>query len=152
MASVSLQERLLKETTETTVIANTNSDASMKAADVLDTKTLTSPEIFKKSENIINPLSSENLSFPLFNSAAKAGKEKSEQKQPAKLEDATGAVNNLGGDSKNVGEVKKGGEVNRIQQTHRPSNPFAKTTNNQERSSLLDSLKKMKKTDGTGKR
>lgn len=147
------QERLLKETMETPVLhcTNLNSDTKIKA-DVF-AKTSTSPEISKPVEPVI-PLSSEKLSTPSFTKKqiveepVKAGKTKIDQKQTAKLENKGVVVNYLAesknaGDLKDVGQVKKVGEVNQAQ-NHRPSNPFAKSSNNQDKSSLLDSLKKMK--------
>lgn len=145
--NIILEERLLKETMETPV-TNLNSDTKIKA-DVF-AKTCTSPEISKPVEPVIQ-LSSEKLSTPCFTKKqiieepVKAGKTKIDQKQTAKLENkgVVVAESKNGGDLKNVGQVKKVGEVNQAQ-NHRPSNPFAKSSNNQEKSSLLDSLKKMK--------
>ncbi|CAK9147891.1 unnamed protein product [Ilex paraguariensis] len=140
-----LEERLLSETMENTVPPHTNlnSDTNIKN-DVAATKTFTSPESARPSEPVI-PLPSQKFSYSYakkekLEDLAKAGKAKTEQKQNGKLENA--------GEVKNVGEIKVR-EVNQVQ-SHRPLNPFAKSSNNQEKSSLLDSLKKMKKIDSTG--
>uniref|UniRef100_A0A5B7B1E7 Putative WD repeat and HMG-box DNA-binding protein 1 n=1 Tax=Davidia involucrata TaxID=16924 RepID=A0A5B7B1E7_DAVIN len=157
-----LEERLLNETGGTTALQFTNSnceEASIKA-DVVS-KTFTSTESSKTSEPIIIPLPSQKLSCPLFTKkgiseeSSKAGKVKVKEKHTGKLNNI-GEVNNIGvlknaGGVKNVGEAKKVSEVNEVQ-LHRPSNPFAKSSNNQEKSSLFDSLKKMKKIDEIGKR
>lgn len=98
-------------------------------------------ECSKTSEQVA-PVSSPNLFTPSFLKKRRAqegaivGKEQPEQEQTV----------NVGNRrlERNLGEGKKVGEVPQVQPL-RPSNPFAKSSTNQEKSSLLDSIKKMKK-------
>ena len=127
------------------------------------TKTLTSSHSSEPSEPVI-PSPSPQLSSPFFTKkgklqeGAKVGIEKVEQSQTATVEKNIGKVNNLAGikskeDSKNQGEASSIGEVKNVAGNLRPANPFAKSPSNQEKSSLFDAIKKMKKTtDETSKR
>ncbi|KAA8541101.1 hypothetical protein F0562_025064 [Nyssa sinensis] len=145
-----LEERLLNETAETSVqpLTNSNCDASFKA-NVEVSKTITSKTESSKTAEPVIPLPSQKFSS-LFTKkgtseeTAKTEKVKTEEKHSGKLEDS-GEIKNGGG------EVKKVREVNEVQ-LQRPPNPFAKSSINQEKSSLFDSLKKMKKIDSTGTR
>ncbi|GMP33197.1 hypothetical protein CsSME_00006625 [Camellia sinensis var. sinensis] len=149
--STILEERMLNETTTATAfpLTNLNTDTSVKA-DFVARKSFASMENIRTSEPAILS-SSQNLSSPPFmkkgisEEAAKAGKMKMEQKKSAKSEN-TGEVKN-DGEAKS-GEVKKVSEANQAQ--IRPSNPFAKSSNKQEKTSLFESLKKMKN-DSTAK-
>ncbi|KAK9278760.1 hypothetical protein L1049_028337 [Liquidambar formosana] len=155
-----LEERLLKEAKGNIAIPLLNSNrAASITADVAGSKTLTSTESSKISEPPIS-VPPPKLSSPMFTKkakfqeGAKVKMEKLEQNRTAIAENI-GKVKNVeqekkAGEVHNVGEVKKAGEMNQVQ-FHRSSNPFAKSSsNNQEKSSLFDSLKK--KNDNTGKR
>lgn len=72
----------------------------------------------------------------------KAGKAKTDEKQTTKI-GSEGTVNTLA-KSKNSVDIKNAGQTSKVGEGHRPSNPFAKSSNNQDKSSLLDSLKKIK--------
>ncbi|KAI3759231.1 hypothetical protein L6452_06888 [Arctium lappa] len=134
-----LEERLIKEAMESISVKETIERG--------DTKTHTSQESSKAPEPVIE-LQSEQLSSPSFVkkkttepvkevqlSSPSFVKKKTieEAGKVSKSENNKGVVV-----KKNVGEVE----------VHRSSNPFAKSSGNQERTSLLDSLKKMKKKDG----
>lgn len=155
-----LQERLLKETMETPNLPRTNlSFDTPNKSDVFG-KTTVLPESSKQVKPDI-PLSSEKLSTPSFfakkqmvEETVKAENPKIEPKQTAKVE-KKGIMSNIAeslsaGELKSIGAVKKVGESSHAQ-SPRPSNPFAKSSNNQDKSSLLDSLKKMRN-DNTNKR
>ncbi|XP_059644815.1 protein ENHANCER OF LHP1 1 [Cornus florida] len=157
-----LEQRMLNETSGITAIPlpTSNYDTAIKADAVISNKTFSSTERGSTSESVI-PLPSEKSSSPPFTKRgtseepAKAGKVKLEQNHTAKL-DKVGESKNVGGQKnarevKNAEEPKKLGEVNLVEPI-RPSNPFAKSSNNQEKSSLFDSLKKSKKLDSTGKK
>lgn len=146
-----IQERLLKETIGTKLLPsnNVNSDSSVKA-EVDVSRILTLPGSGKTSEPVA-VLQSSKLSSPSF--VRKGKKEEPAKvengevvKKQARILDNKGLVNNVG-QLKNVGEVKNEGEVKKVGEVNlRSSNPFAKSSNNQERS-LLDWLKKTKKND-----
>lgn len=123
-------------------------------------KTLTSSHGSKPSQPVI-PLPSPHLSSPFFikkaklQEGAKVGNEKVEQSRTTTLEN-TGKVKNLAEinsteTAKNQGETSVG-EMKNGSGNHRPTNPFAKSSSNEEKSSLFDAIKKMKKTDETSKR
>lgn len=129
-------------------------------ADVVVSKTFASSESTTTEPPVSLP--PPKLSSPFFRKKAKlqestlATNEKVEEKQrytPVKIgaDKNIKAVANVG-EVNNVGEIKKvGDEVNQVQ-SHRPSNPFAKASKSQDKSSLVDSLNKMKKIDNTAKR
>lgn len=93
-----------------------------------------------KTSEPVAPVSSPNLFTPMFLKKRKAqvGNEQTEQDQTVNVENRRV--------ERNLGEGKKVGEVGQLQ-PRRPSNPFAKASTNQEKPSLLDSIKKMKKLD-----
>ncbi|GFZ16771.1 transducin family protein [Actinidia rufa] len=110
-------------------------------------KSLTSMESSKTSEPDIPSTSQMLYSPPLIkkeiSEAAKAGKVNLEHKKIVKLK-SIGVVKSEG---EFKGEVKKEDfkKVNEVNQAlPRPSNPFAKPSKNQEKSSLFESLKRMK--------
>ncbi|KAK1404536.1 WD repeat and HMG-box DNA-binding protein 1 [Heracleum sosnowskyi] len=141
-----LEERLQKESMETPVLprAALNCDTSFKAdvsgkTSILPESSVpVEPAIPASSEKFpTNPFTKKTLQEPV-----KAGKAKTDEKQTTKIE-SKGTVNNLS-ESKNSVDIKNAGQTSKVGEGHRPSNPFAKSSNNQEKSSLLDSLKKMK--------
>lgn len=156
-----LEERLLNETSRpaTLPLTSSNHDACT-TPDVVMSKFLTSIQSSKPSQPVI-PLPSPQLSSPLFakkgklQEGAKVGNEKVEQRRTAIVENI-GKVKSLAEvksieDVTNQGEASIG-EIKNGAVNQRPSNPFAKSSSNQEKSSLFDAIKKMKKVDETGKR
>ncbi|XP_057952371.1 protein ENHANCER OF LHP1 1 [Malania oleifera] len=152
-----LEERMLNETIGVEAIQPTISNCGTSIRSDVNSKNSQLPEYSKTSEPL-TPLFSPKLSTPMFvkkgkSQVAEDGKEKTEQKQTENV--VNREVQNLGvvkssGEANSVTDVKVG-EVCHVQ-NHRPSNPFAKSSNNQEKSSLFDSIKKMKKIDNTSKR
>ncbi|KAL6995003.1 hypothetical protein U1Q18_005137 [Sarracenia purpurea var. burkii] len=152
-----LEQRLLNESSAVSAFPPTNldTDTSVKA-DIAAGKSLTSIQSSKTSEPD-TPSTSPLLSSPHF---IKKGTSEAKAKcKIGKLEDMVEVKNAWEGkeEVKN-GVVKKVNEangvvkkVNEANLAPRPSNPFAKSSNNQERSSLFNSLKKMKN-DGTNKK
>ncbi|KAK2969699.1 hypothetical protein RJ640_004205 [Escallonia rubra] len=162
--STILEERMLKETMEATVLPLpiVDGDASTKA-DVVISKTFVSPKNEKVSEPanklpsgcwLPSSISKEVISKELANT----GKETAQQKPTVKLE-KTLAVKNKP-ELKNALKLKNDGETKIVDakegglssvQTQRPSNPFAKSSTNKDKSSFLESFKK-KKNDNAGER
>ncbi|XAR51253.1 hypothetical protein NMG60_11005824 [Bertholletia excelsa] len=149
-----LEERLLNETTTASAIpvTNLNTDASMKVNSAVG-KLFTTMETSKASEPAI-PLAAKELPSLFTQKSAsedapQPAKPKLELKQVAAKSENTGQAKNGVVKEMKTGELKKASEANL---TVKPSNPFAKSSNNQEKtSSLLDSLKKMKN-DRTGQK
>ncbi|KAK6925172.1 Minichromosome loss protein Mcl1, middle region [Dillenia turbinata] len=87
-----------------------------------------------KTPEPVTPLSAPKLSAPIF-------KKKKSQQGPKIATEAAIA-------DKKVEEVKDGGDLKKVVEKTppgvRPTNPFAKSASNQEKTSLLDSIKKMK--------
>ncbi|KAL9998133.1 putative transcription factor WD40-like family [Helianthus debilis subsp. tardiflorus] len=138
------KETILKETTELKVTDTNTSKAteSKNAADTNMSKTFTTPDVFKAPEPV-NAIQSVPLSSPSF-----VKKKKTEE--PAKVVNVAEPKSST--KSENNGLLKKNiGEVKQVE-GQRSTNPFAKSSNNQEKTSLLDSLKKMKKNDDGGKK
>ncbi|PWA90383.1 transducin family protein / WD-40 repeat family protein [Artemisia annua] len=137
-----LEERLLKEATETMLKETTEKKDTLPKTNGDTIKTFTSPEISKAREPV-NELKSPQLTSPSFvkkkatQEPAKVGKvlEPKETTKP----DLKALVN------KNVADLKEG-EVKQVE-VQRSSNPFAKSSKNQEKGSLLDSLKMLKKNE-----
>ncbi|KAF8399240.1 hypothetical protein HHK36_015105 [Tetracentron sinense] len=123
-----LEERLLNETMGTTACPNSNIDASL-TNEVEAHKFIHVVENKIASESAI-PLPSPKFSSPLFSKKEK--REESAKVVVEKTPNRTVVVENIKEDANHV--------------QFRPSNPFAKASNNQEKSSLFDSIKKMKKT------
>lgn len=129
-----LQERLLKEATETVHKETTEKKETLPKTGVNTSKTFTSPETSKTPEPVNEIKSAEKLSSPSF-------VKKKKIEEPAKVAKVsepkeTTNLDNNGVVKKNSGEVKV------------VTNPFAKkSSNNQEKSSFLDSFKKMKKNE-----
>ena len=136
------QERLLKEATETMLKETTEKKDTLPKTNGDTIKTFTSPEISKAREPV-NELKSPQLTSPSFvkkkaiQEPAKVGKVV-EPKETTKL-NLKALVN------KNVTDLKAG-EVKQVE-IQRSSNPFAKSSKNQETGSLLDSLKMLKKNE-----
>lgn len=139
------QERLLNETSKaaTLPLTKSNHDAPMKPVIVMR-ETSTPIQSSNPSRPAI-PLPSPQLSSPFFmkkgkpQERAEVGSEKVEPGRSMTME-STGKV-------KNQEESCTGGEMKNGAGNHRPTNPFAKSSSNQEKSSLLDAIKKMKKAD-----
>lgn len=74
------------------------------------------------------------------------------KKAPEEILDQKSAAVKNGRETTNLGSAKKASEEDDPVISQRPPNPFAKKSNLPETSSLLDSLKKMKKIDTTVKR
>ncbi|KAI3761259.1 hypothetical protein L1987_51671 [Smallanthus sonchifolius] len=128
-----LEERLLKQEAKETLLKETTNPKT----DNDTSKVFTSPKIFKAPEPV-NETQSSQLSSPSF-----VKKQKTEE--PAKVVKLSEPKSTT--KSENKGPVKKNiGEVNQAE-VQRSSNPFARSSNNQEKASLLDSLKKMKKSE-----
>lgn len=136
-----LEERLLNKTSATIPPKTSNTNTS-------ETKP-TTKECIQTSE--LAPCSSPMpiLSSPSFvkktkSETAKSGKTVAEQNHSSNTENI-GEVKSAGmfkvGEVQN-GELRSSGDVNQVHK--RPSNPFAKPANAVEKSSLLDSLKRMK--------
>ncbi|KAI3777496.1 hypothetical protein L1987_47296 [Smallanthus sonchifolius] len=131
-----LEERLLKQEAKETILKETTNPKT----DINTSKAFTSPEIFKAPEPV-NEIQSGQLSSPSF-----VKKQKTEE--PAKAVKVSEPKSTT--KSENKGSMKKNiGEVNQVE-VQRSSNPFARSSNNQEKASLLDSLKKMKKGESAG--
>lgn len=144
--SLHLQERLQKESMETPVLAHAavscdtsfKADVSGKTSILPESSVPVEPAIPASSEKFLsNSSTKKTLQEPV-----KAGKAKTDDKQTAKIESKC-TVNNIS-ESKNSVDIKNAGQTSKVGEGHRPSNPFAKSSNNQGKSSFLDSLKKIK--------
>lgn len=144
-----IQERLLNESKTATAfpVKNLDTDTSDKADFAIGKSFPPTKSSYDSKPAIPSP--SQKLSSPPFTkkgiseAVAKAGKAEIKEQSP-NLENTRDATTNKV-QLKNVdevknAEVKKTGEENKLQK--RPSNPFAKSSNKQEKSSLFDSLKK----------
>ncbi|WCJ35786.1 transducin family protein / WD-40 repeat family protein [Euphorbia peplus] len=125
------EERLLKESKETQNGCSTaNPDSAVPVtANVTVSKTLTSSGKTETSEPSTS-LSSPKLSAPSFiKKVNKFEKENSDKNQTAsgKIEGNSSGVN-----MNNMGQVKIAGEMAKLQSSQRPSNPFFKSSNDQD--------------------
>ncbi|KAL1554815.1 WD repeat and HMG-box DNA-binding protein 1-like [Salvia divinorum] len=151
-----LEEKLLSEKKENIALpdSKSNCNGSIKP-EVASTKFFTA-EINRVSETAV---ASRVHTFPsTSNTRARNAEEptkdrngnieESKSMTPGRTADlkATGKGNGV----HNAGEATKATKVDQLSSS-RPSNPFAKSSSNQGSSSLLDSLKKTKKTDVKGK-
>ncbi|PIN06279.1 WD40 repeat protein [Handroanthus impetiginosus] len=143
-----LEEKLLSEAVENTVLpvstSNSNSSVKHDFASIMPLETSkASNGLVASPIHMLPSIRKRNAEEP-----TKDGSGKSEQKQTMASEKTndlkiTGKLNSLGENNK----VMKVEQVN----NSRPLNPFAKSSSNQESTSLFDSLKKMKKVDDKGK-
>lgn len=143
-----IQERLLNESKTATAfpVTNLNTDTSDKADFAIAKSFPPTKSSYDSKPGIPSP--SQKLSSPPFmkkgisEAVAKAGKAEIKEQSPnvENTGDTTNKVQLKNVDEVKNAEVKKTGEENKLQKP--PSNPFAKSSNKQEKSSLFDSLKK----------
>ncbi|KAD2805933.1 hypothetical protein E3N88_39310 [Mikania micrantha] len=131
-----LEERLLKQETKETILE----EPTEPKTDVDASKTFRSAEIFKAPEPV-NELQSNQPSSPSF-----VKKKKTEE--PTKVVKVLEQKSITKTENKDIVN-KTNGEANQVM-GQRSTNPFTKSSKNQEKASLFDSLKKMKKTEGAG--
>ncbi|KAK1422282.1 hypothetical protein QVD17_25282 [Tagetes erecta] len=131
-----LEERLLKQEAKET----TPKETTHHKTEVDTNKPFTLPDTFKAPEPV-NESPSVQLSSHSF-----VKKKKTEE--PAKVAKVTEPKSTT--KPENNGLVKNNiNEVSQVQ-VQKKTNPFAKSSNNQEKASLLDSLKRMQKNDNAG--
>lgn len=152
-----MQERLMNEVMGSTILhATVKSDAPLQAHDAFCRPSIA--ESSKQKEETVSPSPPRRSSFASFprkgmeDEPPKDGKGKAEPTRPTQVEKLV--------EPKSTGELKNAREAANLAKrqpeespiiSSRPSNPFAKKSNTQENSSLLNSLKKMK-TETQGKR
>ncbi|KAK6153502.1 hypothetical protein DH2020_013141 [Rehmannia glutinosa] len=149
-----LEEKLLSETAGNNMALP---DSKSKCSDsikqnVASVKFFTAPEIGKTSESVV-VASTSSMRKQDTEEPTEYGNGKSEQNQTmtsGKTIDLKMTGTLKADEVHSVGEIKKVRKVEQLNSS-RPSNPFAKSSSNQESSSLFDSLKKMKKADIKGK-
>ncbi|KAL0430000.1 UNVERIFIED_CONTAM: hypothetical protein Sradi_0626000 [Sesamum radiatum] len=147
-----LEEKLLSETSGNMLLPDRKSNCNGSIQhDVAAVKLFTVPEISQKSEGIV-PSPTHTLPSTSF-ASKRNGEEPCKDRHGnsiqgqimtlGKATDLKTAVKLKADEVQSLGETK----AVKVDQLHfsRPSNPFAKSANNQESSSLFDSLKKMKK-------
>ncbi|XP_010257868.1 PREDICTED: WD repeat and HMG-box DNA-binding protein 1 [Nelumbo nucifera] len=160
-----LEERLLKETMGAPAISNSTSGAAFKNIEAhalpmttrnrasepvnpLPQSKLSSPPITKQEKlqegiKIGQKIESNKTSLPPPKLPSPASnQEKSEEKSRVREKPEPSKTVAVGNKTEGIDQLP----------FNRPTNPFAKTSSNQEKGSLLDSIKKMKKVESGGKK